>query len=80
MKTINSIPAVILAAASLLTASTATAQEKSVDEKLAQSLHANGSMNVVIVCAAIILAGIFITLWRIDRKVSRLEKEIGVKP
>ncbi|HTL81482.1 MAG TPA: hypothetical protein VL651_07250 [Bacteroidia bacterium] len=49
---------------------------QTLDEKLFQSLHGHASLNAVIVVMSIILAGIFITLWRIERKVSRLEKDI----
>jgi hypothetical protein len=53
------------------------AQNNSLDQKLYQDLHGHGSLNVVFAVIAIILLGLFITLWRIDRKVSKLEKEIN---
>ncbi len=49
----------------------------SVDEKLFEGLHGHASLNVVFSIIAIILLGLFITLFRLDRKVSRLEKEIN---
>ena len=52
------------------------AANASVDEQLYQSLHGHGSMNVVVAVFAIILIGLFITLYRIERKITRLEKEI----
>jgi hypothetical protein len=51
--------------------------EKTLDQKIATSLHENGSMNVVFVVVAVILAGLFIGLWRLDRKVTKLEKEMN---
>jgi hypothetical protein len=49
---------------------------ESLDIRIYNSLHSNGSMNVVFMVIAVILLGLFITLFRIDRKVSRLEEEI----
>lgn len=48
----------------------------SIDEKLFQGLHGHASLNVVFAIIAIILLGLFITLFRMDRKISKLEKEI----
>ncbi|HLG02421.1 MAG TPA: hypothetical protein VI731_02430 [Bacteroidia bacterium] len=45
------------------------------DEQAAKSLHANGSMNVVIIVIAVIISGLLIWLWRIDRKLVKLEHE-----
>ncbi len=53
------------------------AQNNSMDQELYQDLHGHGSLNVVFAIIGIILAGLFITLWRIDRKVAKLEKEIN---
>lgn len=47
------------------------------DQKLFESLHGHASFNVVFTIVGIILAGLLIFLWRIDRKVSRLEKEMN---
>ena len=52
------------------------AQNNSMDQELYQDLHGHGSMNTVFTVIAIILLGLFITLWRIDKKVSKLDKEI----
>ncbi|HET6989878.1 MAG TPA: hypothetical protein VFJ43_01085 [Bacteroidia bacterium] len=49
---------------------------RSIDDRIYNSLHTNGSMNVVFTVIAVILLGLFITLFRIDRKVSRLEEEM----
>ncbi|MEN9449143.1 MAG: CcmD family protein [Bacteroidota bacterium] len=48
------------------------AQTADIGNKLAE----NGKMNTVVVVASIILLGIFIFLFLIDRKVKRLEDEI----
>ena len=40
---------------------------------------ANGKIFVVVAVLALILAGIFIYLFTIDRKVTRLEKEVEEK-
>lgn len=50
--------------------------QQSVDDKLFESLHGHGSFNVVFAVLAIILSGVLFALWRLDRKVSKLEKEI----
>ena len=62
----------------MITATFAKA-DGSVDETLFKSMHGHGSLNVVITVLSIILAGLFITLWRIDRKVSKLENEMNEK-
>lgn len=52
----------------------ATAQQSgSLDQKMAEGLRDNGMMNVVLVCLGIVLIGLVVTVWRLDRKVSRLE-------
>ena len=48
----------------------------SVDETIYTELRGHASFNAVFLVVAIILAGIFITLLRIERKVARLEKEM----
>ncbi|MCA6364776.1 MAG: CcmD family protein [Bacteroidetes bacterium] len=60
-------------APALLTAHTATAQNA--DQQIARSLQENGSFNVVLVCIGIVLIGLLIAIIRLDRKVSKLEKE-----
>jgi len=51
--------------------------QQSVDDKLFEALHGHGSFNVVFVILGIILCGVLLALWRLDRKVSKLEKEIN---
>lgn len=49
--------------------------QQSMDDKLFESLHGHGSFNVVFAILSIILFGLLFSLWRLDRKVSKLEKE-----
>ena len=60
----------------LLLSNAAIAQNKSLDQNLYESLHGHGSLNVVFAVIAIIMSGLLIFLWRIDRKVSKLEQEM----
>ncbi|HEU4718089.1 MAG TPA: CcmD family protein [Bacteroidia bacterium] len=71
----------ILSAFAVLLSLAAAAQpnKPGIDEELFRSLHGNGSMNVVLTVIGIILAGLFLTLFRMDRKLSKLEKEIKEK-
>jgi CcmD family protein len=46
------------------------------DEEIFKTLRGNASMNVVIVVAMLILAGIFFYLFRLDRKLNKLEEEV----
>jgi hypothetical protein len=48
----------------------------SLDEKIFAQLRGHASFNAVFIIIAIIFIGLIITLIRIDRKVSRLEKEM----
>lgn len=50
--------------------------QQSTDDKLFESLHGHGSFNVVFAVLTIILSGVLFGLWRLDRKVSKMEKEI----
>jgi CcmD family protein len=43
--------------------------------EMADTMHANGKIYVVVVVLATIFAGIFAYLVMLDRKISRLEKE-----
>ncbi|CAN5238216.1 hypothetical protein BH09BAC5_BH09BAC5_28950 [soil metagenome] len=52
------------------------ANENSLDEKIFTELRGHASFNVVFIVIAVIFSGLIITLVRIDRKVSRLEKEM----
>lgn len=49
---------------------------KSLDEKLFESLHGHASFNAVIVVLFVILLGVLFSLWRLDRKVNQLMKEV----
>ena len=48
----------------------------SVDETIYTELRGHASFNTVFIVVAIILTGLLITLLRIERKVSKLEKEM----
>jgi CcmD family protein len=50
--------------------------QSSMDEEIFKTLRGNASMNVVIVVAMLILAGIFFYLFRLDRKLNKLEEEV----
>ena len=43
---------------------------------LEESLYGNGKINTVVIVVAIILLGIGLWMFRMDRKLSRLEKKI----
>jgi ATP/ADP translocase len=60
----------------LLSSTVMQAQNNSLDEKIFTELRGHASFNVVFTVIAIIFIGLIITLIRIDRKVSRLEKEM----
>lgn len=45
--------------------------------EMADALRANGKIYVLVAIILTILAGLFVYLVRLDRKVSRLEKERG---
>jgi hypothetical protein len=49
---------------------------KNLDEKLFEELHGHASFNAVFVVLSVILVGILFSLWRLDRKVSNLLKEV----
>lgn len=53
---------------------TAWAQEESVE--MADIMRSNGKIYVVVAVLAVILLGVFIYLFKIDKKVSNLEKEM----
>lgn len=53
------------------------AQENGVE--MADSLRSNGKIYIVVICIAIILLGLLIYLFRIDRRVKMLEKKSGDK-
>ena len=59
----------------LVAVSTSFAQSANQVE-MADAWHANGKIYVVVTVLAIIFIGVIVFLMNIDRKVSRLEKEI----
>ncbi len=61
----------------LLLAGTALAQTNAADQpEMADALRASGKIYVVVLVIVIILSGLLAYLVRLDRKVSRLEREI----
>lgn len=42
---------------------------------LEQSLYGNGKINVVVAVVAVIILGIGLWMWRMDRRIASLEKE-----
>lgn len=44
------------------------------DVTMADTMRSNGKIYVVLVVVLIIQAGIFLMLWNLDRKISKLEK------
>jgi hypothetical protein len=49
---------------------------KSMDQTLFESFHGHASFNAVFVVLFVILLGILFSLWRLDRKVNKLMKEV----
>jgi CcmD family protein len=43
--------------------------------QMADVLRSNGKIYVVVAVVVVILLGLFIYLWRLDRKISRIEKD-----
>ena len=43
--------------------------------EMADSMRSNGKIYIVVVCCVMILVGLFLYTFSIDRKISRLEKE-----
>ena len=61
----------------LLLAGTALAQATAADQpEMADALRANGKIYVVVLVIVIIISGLLLYLVRLDRKVSRLEREV----
>ena len=67
----------ILTALAVLFISLAHAQTDK--PEMADAMRANGKIYVVMVVCLIILIGLFLYVLRIDRKVSRLEKETSAE-
>jgi hypothetical protein len=61
----------------MMPALTVMAQDRSVG--MADTMRSNGRIYVVVAVMVTILAGVIIYLVRIDRKISRLEKDIHSK-
>jgi hypothetical protein len=72
----NMLPRIFASLAFLLLSSTLMQAQSSLDEKIFTELRGHASFNVVFIVIAIIFIGLIATLIRIDRKVSRLEKEM----
>jgi hypothetical protein len=72
----NILQRFLLSIALILFSSTAINAQNSLDEQIFTQLRGHASFNVVFTIIAIIFIGLIITLIRIDRKVSRLEKEM----
>lgn len=58
--------------ATLLLSADSFAQDK---PEMADAMRANGKIYVVVAVCLIILAGLFLFMLRIDKKITRLEKE-----
>jgi K+-transporting ATPase A subunit len=65
------LPLLLLAGRALAQATTAADQPE-----MADALRANGKIYVVVLVIVIILSGLLTYLVRLDRKVSRLEREV----
>ena len=72
----NMLSRFFTALAIMLLSSTMVNAQGSLDEKIYTELRGHASFNVVFIIIAIIFIGLIATLIRIDRKVSRLEKEM----
>lgn len=64
---------------SLLTALMASANLSAQDVAMADALRADGKIYVVVAVLSVLLAGLLFYVIRLDRKISRLEKESGDK-
>jgi len=73
-KLINSLPGLVLMALSL----SANAQEKS-EVPMADGLRAEGKIYVVVAIILIVLAGLIVYLFMMDRKVKKLEDLLADK-
>ncbi len=64
-----------LIALCLLLLSLSTRAQHAAPDWLESNLHANGKMNVVIAVIAVIIVGIGAWMWRMDRKIGKLEQQ-----
>ena len=55
----------------------AFAQERGTGPEMADLMRSNGKIYVVVAVSTIILTGLIIYLINLDRRLSRIEKEIG---
>jgi len=65
---------ILLLSALLMTSVLSFAQEKEVE--MADTMRSNGRIYVVVAVVLTILAGLILYVVKLDRKISRLEKEI----
>lgn len=65
---------ILLLSALLMTSVLCFAQEKEVE--MADTMRSNGRIYVVVAVVLTILAGLILYVVKLDRKISRLEKEI----
>ena len=63
----------------LLTSSLSLSAQATGDVEMADALHANGKIYVVVIVLSIIFAGLIVFLVNIDRKVSRIERDLKEK-
>ncbi len=69
---------IIAALLFLLAALPASAHDQhTLDQQAFQSLRGHGTLHAVFAVIIVILSGLFIFLWRLDKKVSKLEKDIN---
>ncbi|MGI4762864.1 MAG: CcmD family protein [Janthinobacterium lividum] len=66
------LPLLLLAGSALAQTNAATADQP----EMADALRANGKIYVVVLVVFIIISGLLAYLVRLDRKVSRLEREV----
>ena len=70
----NILRYVLMVVLSLLSSMVSFAQDNKVE--MADTMRSNGKIYIVVAVCLTILIGLFIYVFSIDRKVSRLEKEI----
>lgn len=59
----------------LASALTAMAQNTAADAKMADTMRSNGRIYVVVAVVLTILLGLLLYVYRLDRKIAKLEKE-----
>jgi CcmD family protein len=65
----------------LITVLAVSAQDSTASKKveMADAMHSNGKIYVVVAVLVIILSGLILYVIRLDRKISRLEKDVTSK-